>query len=129
MQFAVMFPCFCVNPRLNYWLHSLPLPQGAYMVEKNDRIALKPVEGSVKGFGLQSSSTWRRQMERQVSLPERVGGLGLSHGLTIYCHMQWWLHGRMQDRHSFLLEITPLYISDEAFDESRQTMAGVRPAN
>ena len=80
---AVTLLRFCVGPSLNYWLRALPLHWGAYLAAEQDRITLKTVERLVHGFGLQRASTLRSQVERQVTLPTRMGGLGLSHGSKI----------------------------------------------
>lgn len=72
---AVTILRFCVGPRLNNWLRSLPLHSRVYLAAKNDR--LTSAERLVHVFDLQPSSLLRREMERQVSLPLRMGSLGL----------------------------------------------------
>lgn len=74
---------FCVRPRLTLWMRALPLHLRGRRVDLNDKRSQRTAERLVHGFDQRSPPARLSHSQSQISLPTRLGSLGLAHSSRI----------------------------------------------
>lgn len=72
---------FCTSPRANYWLCALPLVAGARLATALNRDSVAAAVGLL--IDNRDSPETRAALAEQLSLPVRMGGLGIGHQARI----------------------------------------------